>query len=80
MADLEERRATMTEAEEETKPRTTRPALDVLDHDQDRLLYHGDPARNPSIQPLSDGFDDARSRRSRGIRRPACERSVTSRR
>jgi len=59
MADLEERRATMTEAEEETKPRTTRPALDVLDHDQDRLLYHGDPARNPSIQPLSDGFDDA---------------------
>jgi hypothetical protein len=39
--------------------RTTRPALDVLDRDQDRLLYEGDPRREPPIQPLSDGFDSA---------------------
>ena len=38
--------------------RTTRPALDVLDRDQDRLLYDGAPRREPPIQPLSDGFDD----------------------
>ena len=38
--------------------RTTRPALDVLDRDQDRLLYEGDPRREPPIQALSDGFDD----------------------
>jgi len=36
--------------------RTTRPALDVLDRDQDRLLYDGDDDRNPPIQPLGDGF------------------------
>jgi Trp operon repressor len=52
----------MTEADEpvdEDVPRTTRPALDVLDRDQDRLLYDGDPTREPPIQPLSDGFDSA---------------------
>lgn len=37
--------------------RTTRPALDVLDKDQDRLLFEGDPERAPPIKPLSDGFD-----------------------
>lgn len=44
---------------EENGARTTRPALDVLDRDQDRLLYDGDPRRDPSIQPLSGGFDSA---------------------
>jgi hypothetical protein len=47
----------MTEpAPDAVKPRTTRPALDVLDHDQDRLLYHGHQTRNPPIRALSDGF------------------------
>jgi len=47
----------MTEAESKThKPRTTRPALDVLDHDQDRLLYHGHAHRDPPIRAISDGF------------------------
>jgi hypothetical protein len=47
----------MTEGESESvKPRTTRPALDVLDHDQDRLLYHGHQTRDPPIRALSDGF------------------------
>ena len=50
-----ERRETMTES---TRARTTRPALDVLDRDQDRLLYDGDARREPPIQPLTDGFDD----------------------
>lgn len=45
-----------SEAEPERKPRTTRPALDVLDHDQDRLLYHGQPSRDPPIRAISDGF------------------------
>jgi hypothetical protein len=45
--------------ESESQPRTTRPALDVLDRDQDRLLYDGDPRREPPIQPLGDGFDNA---------------------
>ncbi len=36
--------------------RTTRPALDVLDRDQDRLLYEGDDTREPRIEPLTDGF------------------------
>lgn len=44
---------------ESTRARTTRPALDVLDRDQDRLLYDGDTRRTPPIQPLTDGFDDA---------------------
>ena len=43
----------MTESE---KPRTTRPALEVLDRDQDRLLYEGDARRDPPIVPLSKGF------------------------
>lgn len=42
---------------EETANRTTRPALDVLDRDQDRLLYEGDRRRSPVIQPLGDGFE-----------------------
>lgn len=46
-------------AVDESIPRTTRPALDVLDRDQDRLLYDGDPSRSPPIQPLSEGFDSA---------------------
>ena len=46
------------ENSEQTEPRTTRPALDVLDRDQDRLLYDGDINRDPPIQPLTDGFDD----------------------
>lgn len=37
--------------------RTTRPALDVLDRDQDRLLYEGDTRRSPVIRPLGDGFE-----------------------
>lgn len=43
----------------ETEPdrSTTRPALDVLDRDQDRLLYEGDPTRTPAIRPLGDGFE-----------------------
>ncbi len=45
------------EEDEERRHRTTRPALDVLDRDQDRLLYEGDRRRSPVIQPLSDGFD-----------------------
>jgi hypothetical protein len=45
----------MTEAPTQ-KARSTRPALDVLDHDQDRLLYEGHPERNPSIRAISDGF------------------------
>ncbi|WP_281195842.1 hypothetical protein [Halorubrum sp. F4] len=40
----------------DVKARTTRPALDVLDRDQDRLLYTGDPKRDPPIEPLSGGF------------------------
>lgn len=44
---------------ESSRARTTRPALDVLDRDQDRLLYDGDPSRDPPIQPLTDGFDNA---------------------
>lgn len=43
-----------------TERRTTRRALDVLDQDQDRLLYSGDDAREPEIKPLSDGFDTVR--------------------
>ena len=46
----------MSEADERTQTRTTRPALDVLDRDQDRLLYVGDTRRNPPIEPLSEGF------------------------
>lgn len=42
-----------------TERRTTRRALDVLDRDQDRLLYSGDEAREPEIKPLSDGFATA---------------------
>lgn len=52
----------MTDPDEpnvEIQNRTTRPALDVLDRDQDRLLYDGDPRREPPIQPLSEGFDGA---------------------
>lgn len=37
--------------------RTTRPALDVLDRDQDRLLYRGDSRRDPPIPPLGNGFE-----------------------
>ncbi|RLM53737.1 hypothetical protein DVK02_12905 [Halobellus sp. Atlit-31R] len=36
--------------------KTTRPALDVFDRDQDRLLYEGDRRREPQIEPLGDGF------------------------
>jgi len=36
--------------------RSTRPALEVLDRDHDRLLYDGDVRRDPPIQPLADGF------------------------
>lgn len=36
--------------------RTTRRALDVLDRDQDRLLYSGDEKRDPEIKALSGGF------------------------
>jgi len=36
---------------------TTRPALDVLDRDQDRLLYDGDTSRTPEIRALGDGFE-----------------------
>ncbi|VTT86112.1 hypothetical protein DM2_2150 [Halorubrum sp. DM2] len=51
------RGTTMTEADAEPyTARTTRPALDVLDHDQDRLLYRGDTSRDPPIRALSDGF------------------------
>lgn len=39
-----------------TKTRTTRPALDVLQRDQQRLLTEGDRRRDPQIVPLSDGF------------------------
>jgi len=39
------------------KHRTTRPALDVLDRDQDRLLYEGDERRSPVIRPLGAGFE-----------------------
>lgn len=39
-----------------TAPRTTRPALDVLDADQDRLLYGGDYRREPPIRALVDGW------------------------
>ncbi len=38
------------------RTRSTRPALDVLDRDQDRLLYDGDTGRLPEIEPLVDGF------------------------
>jgi hypothetical protein len=49
----------MTNVDVDVEPeRTTRPALDVLDRDQDRLLYEGDKRRTPPIQPLSDGFND----------------------
>ena len=41
---------------EAAKPRTTRPALDVLDHDLDRLLFEGDPTRDPPIRAFADGF------------------------
>lgn len=46
----------MSNADEMPQARTTRPALDVLDRDQDRLLYAGDPKRSPPIEPLADGF------------------------
>jgi hypothetical protein len=36
--------------------RTTRPALDVLDRDQDAVLYEGDDSRTPPIRPLTAGF------------------------
>jgi hypothetical protein len=36
--------------------RSTRPALEVLDRDHDRLLYDGDSRRDPPIQALADGF------------------------
>lgn len=42
------------------KGRSTRPALEVLDRDQDRLLYDGDEQRDPKIVALSDGFDTYR--------------------
>ncbi len=45
------------DGDERSPNRTTRPALDVLDRDQDRLLYEGDRRRSPVIQPLGDGFD-----------------------
>jgi len=44
---------------DQASARTTRPSLDVLDRDQDRLLYDGDTRREPPIQPLTDGFDNA---------------------
>ena len=44
-------------AADESTQRTTRPALDVLDRDQERLLYDGDPSRSFPIQPISNGFD-----------------------
>jgi len=44
--------------EQDEQHRTTRPALDVLDRDQDRLLYDGDNRRDPPIQPLTGGFDN----------------------
>mgnify|MGYP001627051435 CR=1 FL=1 len=47
----------MSETDKAAQTRTTRPALDVLDRDQDRLLYTGDTRRNPPIEPLSDGFE-----------------------
>lgn len=37
--------------------RTTRPALDILDADQGRLLFHGDDLRDPPFKPLRGGFD-----------------------
>lgn len=46
----------MSKSDDGGQTRTTRPALDVLDRDQDRLLYAGDTRRNPSIEPLADGF------------------------
>lgn len=45
----------MSEAQE-PRNQTTRPALDVLDRDQDRLLYDGDQRRDPPIIALADGF------------------------
>lgn len=36
--------------------RTTRPALDVLDQGQDRLLYEGDESVDPPIRAIADGF------------------------
>jgi hypothetical protein len=48
------------EAAESSNLRTTRPALDVLDHDQDKLLYEGDPSRDPPIRAIADGFESYR--------------------
>lgn len=46
------------EADSETpRPRTTRPALDVLDRDQNRLLFDGEDTREPTFRPLIEGFD-----------------------
>lgn len=36
--------------------RSTRPALEVLDRDHDRLLYDGDESRDQPVQALADGF------------------------
>lgn len=49
----------MSSANQDTdrQPPTTRPALEVLDRDQDRLLYEGDTRRTPEIQPLGGGFE-----------------------
>jgi hypothetical protein len=49
------RRATVSKSDDDPL-KTTRPALDVFDSDQDRLLYTGDERREPPIQPLGDGF------------------------
>lgn len=42
---------------DQTQPRV---AVDVLQRDQERVLFTGDSDRNPPIKPLVDGFDTRR--------------------
>jgi len=47
--------------DETEEVRTTRSAVDVLRHDQRRLLFDGDPTREPPIEAWVDGFTEPRA-------------------
>lgn len=47
--------------DESSQASTPRVAIDVLERDIQALLFEGDPTRDPTIQPLVDGFDTRRA-------------------
>lgn len=44
-----------------SQPTTPRVAVDVLQRDQQAILFDGDPNRNPQITALTGGFDSRRA-------------------